>query len=92
MEEINIRQKNDKRLIDFINSIQNENHQVKILIDKNESTHSKSRRITTLLDNTKMIDFITNMHGAIDEPNIYKRGPTIIYFIFCTRGIVCFIV
>ena len=44
----------------FINFIQNKIHQVILLIDANESTHSKSGGITTLLDKKNMIDACTN--------------------------------
>ena len=60
IEEINARQKMINDLSTFINFIQNEIHQVILLIDANESTHSKSGGITTLLDKIKMIDACTN--------------------------------
>ena len=91
MEEINTRQKMINNLSIFINFVQNETHQVLLLIDANKSIHSNSGGITTLIDKTKLIDPITNMHGATDEPNTHKRGTTRIDFILCTMGISSFI-
>ena len=75
----------------FITSLQTDTPQVILLIDANESIHSNSGEIKTLLVNTKMIDPIINMHGATDEPNICKRGSTRIDFILCTMSISRFI-
>ena len=73
MEEINIRTKIINDLSIFITSLQNETHQVLLLIDANEYIHSNLGGITTLIDKTKMIYPITNIHGTTDEPNKYKR-------------------
>ena len=91
MEEINIRTKIINDLSIFITSLQNETHQVLLLIDANEYIHSNLGGITTLIDKTKMIYPITNIHGTTDEPNKYKRGTARIYFILCTMGISRFI-
>ena len=56
-----------------------------LFIDSNESINSNSGGITTLIDKTKMIDSITNMHGVIDVLNTYNRGTTRINLILCTK-------
>ena len=75
----------------FINFIENKILQVILLIDANESAHSKQERFTTLLDKSRMTNLITNVHGATYKSNTHKRRPTKINFIFCTREISRFI-
>ena len=64
----------------LINSLQKDTHQVILSIDANEYILSNKGGIIILLEKTKIIDPIANMHGEIYEPKTFRQEYTL-YFV-----------
>ena len=81
-----------KELIRFIKKLQEQKHEVILLIDANESITDSNSLIGTLLSQTQMCDPIFNQHGSKNEPNTHIKGSKRIDYIFCTQHISKYII
>ena len=60
-------------LITFINNLKKRSYEIVLAIDADEVFASGDGGITKLLQNTAIVDSISNKYGIFSEPNTYKR-------------------
>ena len=78
-------------LVNFINNLQQQKHEVIVGIDTNEANYKPKNRVNTLLHLTTLIDVIGQKHEIRKKPNTHLRGSKRIAFIFCSEHISTFI-
>ena len=78
-------------LAKFINNLQQQQHEVIVGIDDNETHDKPKKRVDKLLHLTKLIDVISQQHRIRKEPITYLRGIKRIDLIFYSEHILTFI-
>ena len=83
-EEVNLRAKLINNLGLYINNLRQQQHEIILMIDANESMTKTNSGISNLISLTQLCDPIFMLHGEHKEPNTYIRGSDRIDYILCT--------
>ena len=83
-EEVNLRAKLINNLGLYINNLRQQQHEIILMIDANESMTKTNSGISNLISLTQLCDPIFMLHGEHKEPNTYIQGSDRIDYIHCT--------